>query len=263
MSFISIFGTIILAAVLGGGSAGLLGVFVVGLRMPFIAVFSAHAALAGAVFGVLMGFPADLAGFAGALTGAALLGTILRNRTVDPNTALGTLFSLMIGVAFLGMGLSEGPKSAMLGLMWGSLVFVTRSQLVTMAVLTAVLVVFIVVFEKELKILLFSRELAALMIPEWLILGSLLVLSAGIITINLEIVGGMLLYSLIANPAVAALRLARSYHGALALSSILGALSALGGFMAAYWLDLPVGACIVLVSSVAVGVTFRFAKHPG
>ena len=34
----------------------------------------------------------------------------------------------------------------------------------------------------------------------------------------------------------------------------LGALSAVGGFMGAWWFDLPVGACIVLFSSLVVGV---------
>jgi len=260
MSFFTIFGLIILAAILSGGSAGILGFFVVGLRMPFIAMFTAHAAMAGAVFGVLIGIPQNISGFIGALIGAVLLGLILRQRDLDPNVALGSLFSLMLGIAFLGIGLSEGPKSPILGLLWGSLIFVTQSQIIIMFILTLILLGFINIFEKELKILLFSRELAHLMIPEWIVLSLLLILAAGIITINLEIVGGMLLYSLIANPAVAALRIARTYRSAVLLSSTLGALSALGGFIAAYWLNLPVGACIVLFSSLIVGISFWLTK---
>ena len=37
------------AAVLGGAAAGLLGTLVLGFRMPFLAIFTAHAALAGAI----------------------------------------------------------------------------------------------------------------------------------------------------------------------------------------------------------------------
>ena len=260
MNFLEIFGIIILAALLGGGSAGLLGVFVIGLRMPFIAMFSAHAAMAGAVFGILAGFLQSISGFLGALLGSVLLGLMLHKRDIDPNVALGSLFSLMLGVAFLGIGLSKGPKSPMLGLLWGSLIFVSKSQIAVMLVLAIVLIGFIRIFEKELKILLFSRELANLMIPEWTILTCLLILSAGIITINLEIIGGMLLYSLIANPAAAALRIARTYQATLVLSSVFGALSALGGFILAYWLNLPVGACIVLFSSLIVGISFGVTK---
>jgi manganese/iron transport system permease protein len=260
VEFLSIFGSIIVAALVGGGSAGLLGVFVIGMRMPFIAVFSAHSALAGAVFGGMVGFSATLGGFIGALTGAALLGVLVRDRSIDPNAALGTLFSLMLGIAFLGIGLTGGPKSQALGLMWGSLLFVTRGQIIIMALLTVILVVFIFIAEKELKALLFSRQLAALMIPEWAMFITLLVIAAGIIAINLQIVGGLLLYSLIANPAVTAFRIARSFRRAMILSMFFGALSAMGGFLAAYWLDLPVGACIVLFSSLILSVSFRLSQ---
>ena len=249
-----------LAALLGGGSAGLLGVFIVGLRMPFIAVFSAHAALAGAVFGILLGVNSSLTGFIGALSGALLLGFLLRDRSIDPNAALGTLFSLMLGFAFLGIGLSDGPKSPMLGLLWGSILFVNTTQLMMMSAMAAVLILFVAVFRNELKAIMFSRELAALLIPEWMFFSLFLVLSAGVITINLEIVGGIMLYSLISNPAVAAVRIARSFRAALILSSVFGAVSALGGFAAAYLFDLPVGACIVLVSSLIVGVTFAVVR---
>ena len=260
MSWIEIFGPILLAAFLGGGSAGLLGVFIVGLRMPFLAVASAHAAMAGAVMGELAGLPTGPSGFAGALGGALLFVFLVRDRELDPNVALGTIFSLMLGIAFLGMGLSPGPKSAALSLMWGSLLFVTPSQLAVMGILATVFLAFLAVFHKELKLLLFSREIAALLIPENLVFGALIVLEAGVITINLEIVGGLLLYSLICNPAVAALKMARRHGTALALSGALGAASALGGLLAAYGLDLPVGACIVIVSSLVVLAALAAAR---
>ena len=46
-----------LAAVVGGLSTGLLGVYVVGLRMPFLGVGIAHAAMAGGVVATVAGLP--------------------------------------------------------------------------------------------------------------------------------------------------------------------------------------------------------------
>lgn len=260
MSGVAVFGPILAAAVLGGGLAGLLGIFVVGLRMPFLAVASAHAALAGAVLGGLAGLLPGPCGFAGAMAGAGLLILLVGGRDVDPNVALGSLFSLMLGIAFLGIGLSPGPKSSALNLMWGSLLFVTPRQILLMGFLTAGTLAFLWIFHKELKLLLFSREIAALLIPANLILGALLVLEAGIITVNLETVGGLLLYSLICNPAAVALKVARRFGAALLLSGTLGAASAVGGFLAAWALDLPVGACIVLVSSLPVAAALGFGR---
>lgn len=256
MSFLGTFGVIMAVAVCGGWSAGMLGFYIIGLRMPFIAVFAAHAAMAGAVFGDLAGLDHTVSGFAGALAGAAILGFVLRSRDIDPNAALGSLFSLMMGLAFLGIGLNPGPKSSLLGLMWGSLLFVDALQLTIMAAVAAMLTVAVFIFEKELKAILFSRELSSYIMKSGIVMFGVLISAAGVIAVNLETVGGLLLYSLIANPAVAALRLSRSYRSALLTSSIFGSISALGGFMGAYWFDLPIGACIVLVSSAIVGISF-------
>jgi manganese/iron transport system permease protein len=193
---------------------------------------------------------------AGALIGALALGQLLRRRSLDPSVALGTLFSLMMGLAFLGIGLGRGPRSELLGLLWGSLLFVGPVQIAAMAVVGVALVLFVVALDLPLRLLLFSRELAAVLAPERLLFGLLLLLAAAAVTVNLETVGGLMLYSLITNPAVAALRVARSYRAAVALGALLGAVAATGGFFAAYWLDLPVGACIVLFSSLLVGVAW-------
>jgi len=49
---------------------------------------------------------------------------------------------------------------------------------------------------------------------------------------------------------VAAFRVSRGFVPVCIVASALGSASALGGFFTAYWLDLPTGACIVLVSSL-------------
>ena len=90
----------------------------------------------------------------------------------------------MLGLAFLGMALSPGPKSEALSLMWGSLLFVTPAQLVAMGAVLAVLLAFVVALDKELRLVLYSRELAAATIPEGLVFSGVLLLAASVITVN-------------------------------------------------------------------------------
>mgnify|MGYP000220400033 CR=1 FL=1 len=254
ISFLEAFGLILLVAVLAGSATGLLGVFVVGLRVPFLAVCIAHCALAAAVFGKLAELPPQLSGFAGACVGGLALGWFLHKRNLEPNAAIGTLFSLTMGLAFIGIGLQQGAKSGTLGLLWGSVLFVTWEHAIFMAIILSVIIAFLIVFCKELKLLLFSRELAAALTREALVYTGLLVLISGVIAVNIDIVGGLLIYSLICNPAVAALCISRSFRGSLAWSCAFGIVSATGGFMVAYWFDFPVGACIVLVSGAIAGI---------
>ncbi|MBN2368975.1 MAG: metal ABC transporter permease [Vicinamibacteria bacterium] len=256
IGFWAAFAPVLAAAVLGGALAGGLGLFVVAMRIALLALLTAHAALAGAVLGQLFGFPPGFAGTAGALAGSLLLGLCLRQRDIDPGAVLGTLFSLMLGLAFLGIGLMRGARSEALSILWGSLLFVRPSHLWIMAGIAIAFAAFVLVFEQELKLLLFNRELASLHMPEWLLFTAFLALAGLVIAVNLEVVGGLFLYSLVCNPAIAALRVARSWRGAIALSVSLGAASALAGFFAAYQWNLPVGACIVIASSAPVGIAF-------
>ena len=111
---------IVIAGLLGGASAGLVGVYIVGMRMPFVGVCIAHAAMAGAVWGHLLGLPELLSALVVSVVASASLALLGRGRLrLDTNVALGVLFSLMMGLVFLGIGLSPGAKGPLLGLLWG------------------------------------------------------------------------------------------------------------------------------------------------
>jgi ABC-type Mn2+/Zn2+ transport system permease subunit len=46
---------ILVAGAIAGASCGLLGVYLVGLRLPFVGVFISHAAMTGTVYSLLLG----------------------------------------------------------------------------------------------------------------------------------------------------------------------------------------------------------------
>ncbi|MFP4058695.1 MAG: metal ABC transporter permease [Candidatus Brocadiia bacterium] len=258
---------VLVAGVLGGASAGLLGVFIVGMRMPFVGVCVSHAAMAGAVGAVLMGWPQMPCALALAVATSGSLGLVRvapgRGGT-DSNVALGVLFSLMMGLTFLGIGLAPGPKTAMLGLLWGSLVFVGARDVWITAGCCVGLMVFVAAFYKEMRSILFSRFLAAASgVHETFVYTLFLGLTGLVLTVNLQAVGGLMIFSLITNPAAAALRLCRGFRALCLVAAVLGAASALGGFLASYWLDLPTGACIVLLSTFLFALASAWRRHRG
>ena len=81
-----------------------------------------------------------------------------------------------------------------------------------------------------------------------------LILTAAVLTVNFQTIGGLMIYSLMANPAAAAFLLVKGHGRALGVAMGLGAASGLGGFLIAAVADLPTGAMIVIVSSVLVGI---------
>jgi manganese/iron transport system permease protein len=255
------------AGFVAGGSTGLLGSYIVGMRIPFLGICIAHAALAGAVFGALFGLsgPALMLPALAAAAGSAMLVGIVDPQTVrtDGNVILGIVFSLMMGLAFLGLGLFGifgVSESEVRNLLWGSLAFVRWRDFWIMAAVAAVELLFIAAFYKELRAILFSRtHAAAAGIHATFVWTAFLLLAGLVLTVNFQTVGGLMIYSLLTNPAVAASQLVRGYGKTLVVSACLGAASGLGGFLISAATDLPTGAMIVILSSVLVGLAAAWA----
>jgi manganese/iron transport system permease protein len=259
------FYSIILAGVIAGASCGLLGVYIVGLRLPFVGIFISHTAMAGTVYSYLLGLnPLLGATSISALAAMSLAGIRPGKSRIDPNVALAILFSLMLGVTFLGIGLTQGSRSEILGLLWGSILFVRRENLVVIAVAAVVFAVFAVAFNKELKALLFSRSIAsATGVHETFVYSLFLALCGVILAVNLPLIGGLMIFSLITNPAAAAYQLCRGHRATIAVSMGFGVLSTAGGFIVSYYLNLPTGACIVLASTLLFALSAGYRALAG
>lgn len=261
----SFFYLVIFAGVVAGASTGLLGVYIVGMRMPFIGVCISHSAMAGTIYSILLGVnPVLGAAVFSALSSMSLAAIRPGRSRLDANVALAILFNLMLGLTFLGIGLIQGSRSEVLGLLWGSLLFVRMSSVVTITILGLVFIVFAVLFNKELKVLLFSRTVAsATGVHESFVYCLFLALCGLILAVNLPLVGGLMIFSLITCPAAAAYQICTGYRSVIFAATIFGAISALVGFLVSYYFNLPTGACIVIVSAVifAVSAIYRLLRH--
>jgi manganese/iron transport system permease protein len=255
------------ASVLCGVGCSVIGVFIVTMRIPFIGVAMSHAAMAGAVFGLLTGLPPAWCGFALALAASFAVGPLTDRVRMDPNISLGVIFSVMMGLAFLGIGLSPAPRNDMLGLIWGNILLLSAGDIQRMAVVTALGLGLVFLFYKEFRAVMFSRTVAAASgIRERFAWRLLLVLCGATVTVNLDTVGGLMLFSMIVNPAAAAWQFTYRMNRLFLLSAVFGVLSAASGVLVSSFLNLPSGACVVVSSSVVFGISLLFSpkrRHAG
>ena len=241
----------ILSAFLGGIACAVIGVFVVLLHMPFIGVCMAHAAFAGALLGLWLGFNPLIGAFTLSLLSAAIIGPLADRGELNPETSVGVIFSLMLGLAFLFMGLMSGSKSGALELLWGSILTNTRGDIILLGIVTIVVVGIVFVFYKEIQATIFNRDMAlAVGIPATLALYGILLLTGATITVTLRSIGGILIFSLILNPAAAAYQLTYNMKRMFLLSAGFGVLSGWLGLLFSYLFDIPSGATIVVTSSL-------------
>lgn len=250
----------VLASLLGGIACGTIGVFVVLLHMPFIGVAMSHAAFAGALLGLWLGFNPLLGAFLFCLLAAAIIGPLADRGQLSADTSLGVIFSLTLGIAFLFIGLIPNTRSAALDLLWGSILTTGRGDIIILAVTTFIVITVVAVFYKEILATVFNRNIAlAVGIPATLILYGIIFLTGTTITASLRSIGGLLIFSLILNPAAAAYQLTYSMKKMFVLASVFGVLSGWIGLLASYLLDIPSGAAIVITSSVIFGLSALFS----
>ncbi|MCK4416825.1 MAG: metal ABC transporter permease [Candidatus Latescibacteria bacterium] len=241
----------ILASIFGGVSCSLIGVFVVTMEIPFLGVTMAHAAFAGGIFGLLWGINPLIPAFIFCFLSSLLIGPIADKADFNPDTAIGIIFSIMMGVAFLGLAMIPGPKTEALSLIWGSILTISRADIILMAAISFVTILLLVLFFKEIQAVIFHREIAASVgIPERSIYYGLLFLSGAIVTTNLNTVGGLLIFSLLINPAAAAYQLTYNLKKMFILSGSFGVLSCFLGLFFSYIFNVPSGAIIIITSSV-------------
>ncbi len=250
----------ILAAFLGGIACATIGVFVVLMHMPFIGVCMAHAAFAGALLGLWLGFNPLLGAFGLSILVAAIIGPLADRGELNPETSVGVIFSLMLGLAFLFMGLMPGTKSGALELLWGSILTNTRADIMLLGIVAFLTVGLVFLFYKEVQATVFHRDMAiSVGIPATFVLYGILFLTGATITATLRSIGGLLIFSLILNPAAAAYQLTYSMKKMFLLSAVFGVVSGWAGLLFSYLFDIPSGATIVVTSSVIFMIAAVFS----
>ncbi len=241
----------LVASFLSGLGCGLIGVWVVLFRIPFIGVAMSHAAFAGAAVGMLLGLNPLISAIVGSILAASLIGPLSDSTNIDTGLAMAIVFSLLVGVAFLAIGLMKGPKSEALNLLWGNILTVQRKDLIPLGLSAVAALAFSVLFHAQLRAIVFNRIIARVSgIPDKALIYITLLLAGITVSVNLRTIGGLLLFSLIINPPLAAYYLTYNLTTMLLLSVLFATASSIVGLGLSYAFDLPSGSVIILVSGL-------------
>jgi len=257
----------LLACLFAGITCGLVGVWIVIMKISFIGVAVSHAAFAGALCALVMGQSVILFSFLFSLMACAVLGPLSDKGQIHPETSIGIVFSLTLGLAFLFMGMIPEGKSQALNLLWGSILTVSFGDIKLLAATSAMVILILVLFFKEIQAVVFNRQLAkASGISASFFFYIILLLTGVSVSLTLKSVGGLLVFALIINPAAAAYQITYNIKKMYLISVLFAIFSGWAGLFIAAFLNLPAGASIVLVSSMvsALAVIFspkRFIKN--
>ncbi|MCE5299309.1 MAG: metal ABC transporter permease [Spirochaetia bacterium] len=248
-----------------GAACGLTGVFVFLLNIPFVGVAIAHAAMAGGIWGAVFNLPAKLSAFFGAFAAAALAGPASERSGLNANISLSIIFSVSLGLAFLGMAYLPAGSADASRFLWGSVLLAGAQDLYVCAAMLAVLAGFVTVFYRQVTAVLFNREVAASIgINDRLFYIIILMLTGAVVAVTLDIIGGLMLFSLIILPPAAAWQLTFDMKRFFIYSTVIGTAGACTGTAVSFMLDWPVSASVVLaLAAVFLACMMAGKKHGG
>lgn len=249
----SIMGKALLSCILIGILTGLMGVFVVRMRLSAIGYSMSHGAFAGAALGVATSTNPLASAMLFASFIALIIGPVADKARLHADTITSILFPLNMALAFIFLTLTPeiGLTSQVANILWGSIISITNSDLVYMITLCAVTLSIIYFTWKELFAIMYNRKLAeADGINTKLFVYLIILLSGVVTTLSLKLVGGLLVYALLFNPASSALQFLEDMRKIIIASPLIGVVTNLLGLLTSLYLDIPVGSCIVLVSSL-------------
>jgi ABC-type Mn2+/Zn2+ transport system permease subunit len=243
----------IIACLLAGFLMGMIGVFVVRMRLSAIGYSMSHGAFAGAALGLATVTNPLVTGLLFASGTAFLIGPIADKARLHADTITSIVFPLNMALAFVFLTLTPevGLSSQVANVLWGSIISMTNTDLVYLFIIFAITLSTIYFVWKELFAIMFNRKLAEADGINTKPFIYLIIFLAGIVvTFSLKLVGGLLIYALLFNPASTVLQFSENIRKVIIVSPLLGMGTTVSGFFVSLFFDLPVGSCIVIVSTI-------------
>lgn len=264
-----LFGTTVL-----GLAAGAIGVFALLRKRALVGDALSHAALPGLCVAFLVSQRKELSillagAFISGLIGMALIVVISRFTRVREDAAIGIVLSAFFG---LGICLSRIVQSSSIGdqagldtYIYGRAASMLRSDAELISVVAATVIATVVLFFKEFKLICFDQGFSrANGWPVGLLDG--LIMGAVVLTtiVGLQAVGVVLVIALLIIPAATARLWTDRLSLMVAISAVIGALSAvIGTAISALVPQLPTGPLIVLVAAGVFVVTVFVSPERG
>lgn len=247
--------SIIAGAVLGV-VGGLISTFVIMRDLPFAVHGISELSFAGASAALLAGANVVYGSLAGSVAAALMIG-FLGSRARDRNSIIGVLMPFGLGLGVLFLSLYQGRSANKFGLLTGQIVAIDSPQLTWLIGTSVVVLAGLVVVWRPLIFATTEPELAAARGVPVAALSPIFMFLLGLaVAMSVQIVGALLVLSIICTPAAAAARITSSPRMVPVLSVVFGLLSMVGGIMIAMGSAVPISPYVTTIS-FAIYVTCR------
>ncbi|GFZ84163.1 membrane protein [Nesterenkonia alkaliphila] len=250
-------------AVISAAVCGMLSAWLVLMGWSLMGEAVAHSILPGVVLAFILGIPLGVGAFVFGLAAVALIGALGQTTRLKRDTTIGVVFTSLFALGLVLMS-TVTTQTHLQHILFGNVLGTSRADLYQVAALAAVTAAVLLVKRRDFTLVAFDRIYArAIGLPVGVLTGVLLVLLALTTVTALQTLGVILVVAVLVIPGATAFLLVRSFGAMLAVSSAVGAVSAVAGVYASYWWDLSTGGSIVLAASAQFILAYLLSPKRG
>ena len=236
------------------------GVFLVLRRHSMIGDALAHSSFAGVAIGLLIGYNPIITAFIFTSICAILIEFLRDYYKKYSDLILVIVLTLSVGIAITLI--SSGQTHANVNsYLFGSILTVSKQDLVTVMILSVISVITLVFLYEKLVYITLDEEGAKISGVNVKLINYLFALLVGCtISVSIRVIGILVISSMIALPVATALQLNKGFKKTLIFSILFGSFDMLSGVILSYNINCSPGGTIALVS-VAVLIVVIIVKQ--
>lgn len=235
-----------LAVVFGSITAGIAGSYIVSKKMVFLSGGVTHSSFGGIGIAYFFGINPVLGAACFGILSALGIQYMASKHKVSEDSAIGFLWAFGMAIGIIFVYLTPGYTPDLMSYLFGSILTIKAGDLVALAVLAVVLIVFFLRYYRLILYIAFDEGYARTFSSRvTLYKYILIVLSSLVIVLNIRIAGVVLVLSLLTIPPNIALLYTRDFKNVIIISVIAGFFGMLSGLAASWYMNIPTGATII------------------
>lgn len=235
--------------------ASLLGVSLVLKRYSMIGDGLSHVSFGALSIALAMGWSPLKVSIPVVVLAAFFLLRITENSRIKSDAAIAMISASSLAIGIIVTSLTTGMTTDVSSYMFGSILAMTKEDVVLSAVLCIIVLGLFVLCYNQVFAVTFDENFAkatGVNVGAYNMLIS--VLTAVTIVLGMRMMGAMLISSLVIFPCLTSMRVFKSFTSMVISSGILSLVCFLLGMMASYQFSTPAGASVVVVNLIAFGL---------
>lgn len=251
----------LIAGILISIAAGIIGSLVVVNKITFLTGGIAHSSYGGIGLAIYLGIPVLFGATIFAVITAIIIAIItIKNRNrIDSIIGMMWASGMAIGIVFVD--LTPGYNVDLMSYLFGSIIAVSKDDILYMSFLDLFIISVIVFFYKEILAVSYDSEFASLRGINVKFFYTLILVLAGLCVVAaIKAVGLILVIALLTIPTYLAESFASKLSSMMIISSILATIFTILGLVVSYMYDISSGASIIIVAVVILAIVKIFKR---